>query len=139
MNTLYWTIVISSSLELVLLGLVLVFFVKLRKSEILLSQLERKQQAFVERLDFNSKLEKELVASFATRQQELIKLESKLDERARELYRLLRQTETFCKSPQFLRQTILSGYKRGQSVQDLSVATGMSKDEIELILRQENL
>ncbi len=139
MNTLYWTIVISSSLELVLLGLVLVFFVKLRKSEILLSQLEKKQQAFVERLDFNSKLEKELVASFATRQQELIKLENKLEERATELYRLLQQTETFCKSPQFLRQTILSGYKRGQSVQALSVATGMSKDEIELILRQENL
>ena len=80
-----------------------------------------------------------MVASFATRQQELIKLENKLEERATELYRLLQQTETFCKSPQFLRQTILSGYKRGQSVQALSVATGMSKDEIELILRQENL
>ena len=139
MNILYWIIIVLSAVELLLLGLVLVFFLKLRKSEILLSSLEKKQQAFVERLDFNSRLEKELVESFSTRQQELIKLEEKLDERAQELYRLLKQTETFCKSPQFLRQTILSGYKRGQSVQALSLATGMSKDEIELILGQENI
>ena len=68
MNTLYWIIIVSSAIELLLLGLVLVFFLKLRKSEILLSSLEKKQQAFVKRLDFNSRLEKELVESFSTRQ-----------------------------------------------------------------------
>jgi hypothetical protein len=53
--------------------------------------------------------------------------------------RLLEQAETFTKSPQFLRQTILSGSKRGLSVQALAQSTGLSTDEVELILDQSKL
>ena len=56
-----------------------------------------------------------------------------------EMRRLLEQAETFTKSPQFLRQTILSGFKRGHSIQALAQSTGLSEDEVELILDQPKL
>jgi hypothetical protein len=84
----------------------------------------------------NARLENEIIGTFTKRQEELTALEEKLHYRALEMRRLLEQAENFTKSPQFLRQTILSGFKRGQSAEALAQATGLSVDEVELILDQ---
>ncbi len=135
----YWILVSSTLIEVLLLLLAAVFFVKLKKSESLMRALQDRQQEFLRRLDFNAQLEKEIVSSFASRQEELAALEEKLQYRAEEMRRLLEQAETFTKSPQFLRQTILSGFKRGHSIQALAQSTGLSEDEVELILDQPKL
>lgn len=132
----HWILVASTVVELLLMGLALVFYMKLRKSETLVRALQDKQQEFLQKLDFNARLEKEIVETFAKRQEELSLLEDKLYQRATEMRRLLEQAENFTKSPQFLRQTILSGFRRGQSAQALAQATGLSVDEVELILDQ---
>ncbi|KAF5040409.1 hypothetical protein DSECCO2_533820 [anaerobic digester metagenome] len=113
-----------------------IFYVKLKKSELLVRALQDKQQEFLQKLDFNARLEKEIVETFSKRQEELALLEDKLHQRSTEMRRLLEQAENFTKSPQFLRQTILSGFRRGQSAQALAQATGLSVDEVELILDQ---
>lgn len=135
----YWILVSSTLIEVLLLLLAAVFFVKLKKSESLMRALQDRQQEFLRKLDFNAQLEKEIVSSFARRQEELAALEEKLQYRAEEMRRLLEQAETFTKSPQFLRQTILSGFKRGHSIQALAQSTGLSEDEVELILDQPKL
>lgn len=132
----FWILAISTLLELGLLSLAVLFFIKLRKSESLLQTLQDRQHEFLQRLDFNARLENELVNTFAKRQDELAALEEKLQHRALEMRRLLEQADTFTKSPQFLRQTILSGYRRGQSARALAQATGLSVDEVELIIDQ---
>jgi uncharacterized protein HemX len=132
----YWILAISTLLEVALLSLAVIFFIKLKKSENLLQTLQDRQHEFLQRLDFNARLENELVNTFAKRQEELAALEEKLQHRAVEMRRLLEQAENFTKSPQFLRQTILSGFRRGQSVDALAQATGLSVDEIELIIDQ---
>lgn len=132
----YWILAISTLLEVVLLSLAVLFFIKLKKSENLLQTLQDRQHEFLQRLDFNARLENELVNTFAQRQAELAALEEKLRHRAVEMRRLLEQAENFTKSPQFLRQTILSGFRRGQSVEALAQATGLSVDEVELIIDQ---
>lgn len=135
----YWILVSSTLIEVLLLLLAAVFFVKLKKSESLMRALQDRQQEFLRKLDFNAQLKKEIVSSFASRQEELAALEEKLQYRAEEMRRLLEQAETFTKSPQFLRQTILSGFKRGHSIQALAQSTGLSEDEVELILDQPKL
>ena len=132
----YWILVVSTAAEILLMALAIVFYLKLRKSEVLVRSLQTKQQEFLQKLDFNARLEKEIVESFAKRQEELALLEEKLNQRTTEMRRLLEQAENFTKSPQFLRQTILSGFRRGQSAQALAQATGLSVDEVELILDQ---
>jgi uncharacterized protein HemX len=132
----YWILAVSTCVEILLLALALFFFFKLKKSELLVRGLQDRQQEFLNRLDSNARLEKEIVSTFAKRQEELATLEEKLRHRSMELRRLLEQAENFTKSPQFLRQTILSGSKRGQSAQALAQATGLSVDEVELILDQ---
>lgn len=132
----YWILAASTLVEIFLLVLALFFFLKLKKSELLVRGLQDRQQEFLNRLDANTRLEKEIVGTFAKRQEELATLEEKLRHRSVELRRLLEQAENFTKSPQFLRQTILSGFKRGQSAQALAQATGLSVDEVELILDQ---
>ena len=132
----YWILVVSTAAEILLMALAIVFYLKLRKSELLVRSLQTKQQEFLQKLDFNARLEKEIVESFTKRQEELALLEEKLNQRTTEMRRLLEQAENFTKSPQFLRQTILSGFRRGQSAQALAQATGLSVDEVELILDQ---
>lgn len=132
----YWILTASTLAEIVLMVLAFVFFLKLRKSELLVRSLQDKQKEFLQKLDFNARLEKEIVDTFAKRQEELALLEEKLHSRAVEMRRLLEQAENFTKSPQFLRQTILSGIKRGQSPEALAQATGLSVDEVELIIDQ---
>lgn len=132
-----WTIIALSFIELVLLGIVALLFVRLRRSEDLLSRLQVSQKELMEKLSFSEKLEKELVDSFSERQEALARLEQKLRFRSEELKKLLGQAESFSRSPAFLRQTILAGHAKGRSVQDLSRATGLSPDEIEVILEQQ--
>ena len=132
----YWILAASTAVELLLMVLACIFYVKLKKSELLVRALQDKQQEFLQKLDFNARLEKEIVETFAKRLEELALLEDKLHQRSTEMRRLLEQAENFTKSPQFLRQTILSGFRRGQSAQALAQATGLSVDEVELILDQ---
>lgn len=132
----YWVLASSTLVEILLLVLAFFFFLKLKKSELLVRSLQDRQEEFLQRLDMNARLEQEIVGTFAKRQEELVALEEKLHYRAVEMRRLLEQAENFTKSPQFLRQTILSGFRRGQSAQALAQATGLSVDEVELILDQ---
>ena len=132
----YWVLASSTLVEILLLVLAFFFFLKLKKSELLVRSLQDRQEEFLQRLVMNARLEQEIVSTFAKRQEELVALEEKLHYRAVEMRRLLEQAENFTKSPQFLRQTILSGFRRGQSAQALAQATGLSVDEVELILDQ---
>ena len=137
MSYFQWTILFSSIIEVILLVLVLFFFLRLKKSEALLAKLQKKQHEFIEKLSFNAQLEQELVASFNQRQKELLLLEKKLEARARELSKLVKEAEKFTKSPLFLKQVIIAGHRSGQSIEELAKATGLTKDEIELIVDSE--
>ena len=122
--------------ELVLLLLVVLFFSRLRRSEDLLAKLQKNQDALLKKLDFNARLEHELVSSFQSRQAELAELDQKLEARRAELERLVKKAEEYTRSPDFVRQIILNGARRGQSSQALAKATGLALDEVELILAQ---
>lgn len=122
--------------EIVLLGVVIMFFLRLKKSEALLSALQTDQEEFIKRLQFNTQLESELVATFEQRQMSLVTLNEELEQRTAELQKLLNLANEYCKSPQFLRETIINGRKSGKSPVQLAKATGLSLEEIELILDQ---
>ena len=49
---------------------------------------------------------------------------------------LLEQAEAISRSPQFLRELIITGKKKGRTSSQLAKATGLSLDEVELILAQ---
>lgn len=131
-----WILALFSLIEMALLSVVIFFFLRLRKSEVLLSQLQSRQAELLNKLTFNAQLEQELVGTFEKRQAELIKLDSELEERSRTLGRLLRQADELCRSPQFLRQVILSGQTQGKSAEALAKSTGLSVEEVEIILEQ---
>lgn len=125
-----------SVIEIVLLGLVVFFFWRLKKSEALLSALQQKQSELLKRLHFNTELEQELVTSFAKRQDELSILDDKLSERVDELKRLLKRAEEVGRSPRLLREIVITGGREGRSPLELAQTTGLSIDEVELILEQ---
>lgn len=122
--------------EVVLLGIVIVFFLRLKKSETLLSGLQVKQEEFIKRLQFNTQLENELVSTYEQRQMELVTLNNDLEKKAAELKKLIDLANDYCKSPQFMREIILNGRKSGKSPVQLAKATGLSLEEVELILDQ---
>ncbi|SOB57080.1 conserved protein of unknown function [Pseudodesulfovibrio profundus] len=122
--------------EVILLGIVIVFFLRLKKSETLLSGLQVKQEEFIKRLQFNTQLENELVSTFEQRQMELITLNNDLEKKAAELKKLIDLANDYCKSPQFMREIILNGRKSGKSPVQLAKSTGLSLEEVELILDQ---
>lgn len=122
--------------EIVLLGVVIMFFLRLRKSEALLSALQTKQEEFIKRLQFNTQLENELVATFEQRQMSLVKLNEELEQKQRELKKLVDLANDYSKSPQFMREIILNGHKAGKSPVQLAKSTGLSLEEIELIIDQ---
>jgi len=122
--------------EVVLLGVVIMFFLRLKKSETLLSGLQAKQEEFIKRLQFNTQLENELVATFEQRQQELVSLNNEIEDRANELKKLVNQANEYCKSPQFMREIIIKGHRAGKSPLQMAKSTGLSLEEIELILDQ---
>jgi hypothetical protein len=117
--------------------LVLFFFLRLKRSEALLNQLQKNQKDFLEKLKFNATLEQEMVQNFEERQKELLELEKKLKTRSRELHKLLEMADSFVKSPQFVRQTVIKGYRQGKEISELADSSGLSRDEIELILESE--
>lgn len=125
-----------SLFELVLFFLLLSFFRRLRKSEDLLVKLQAGQNSLLAGLEQNAQIEKDLIASFVERQQQLKDLDIKLEERAASLSRLLNQAEAVSRSPQFLRELILSGVRQGKSPLELAKGTGLSLDEVNLILAQ---
>ncbi|SIO38202.1 hypothetical protein [Halodesulfovibrio marinisediminis] len=129
-------LLIISGSELLLLVLLIVFYMRLRKSEALLTSMQAGQESLVAKMHFNAELEQEIVDSFAKRQQELQVLETQLEARAQELRTLLEQAEAVSRSPQFLRELILTGRKKGQTVPQLAKATNLSIDEVELILME---
>lgn len=131
-----WVILLFTAAELALLGSVVFFFLRLRRSEGLMTLLQANQEQLLERLQKNAELERDLVATFAQRQAELRVLDQRLEERATDLRRLLEQAEGILRSPQFLRELILNGHKKGQTPQQIAKAAGLAVDEVELILNQ---
>jgi uncharacterized protein HemX len=134
-----WLLLALSITEILLLLLVVFFFLRLRQSEAVLSKLRAKQEELLNKLRFNAQLEQEIVSSFEQRQNELSHLDQQLEARAADMKRLLKQAEEVCKSPQFLREIVVSGCKRGKSSQELARATGLSLEEVELIIEQAGL
>lgn len=132
----FWLLAAMTVFECALLFLVLSFFRRLRRSEDLLLQLQLGQASLLAGLEENARLEKDLITSFADRQTELKNLDRQLEERAASLNRLLRQAETVSRSPQFLRELILSGARQGKSPLELARGTGLSLDEVNLIIAQ---
>ena len=65
---LYALIMLFSLFELAILGGVLVFYLRLRRSEGLLNALQGNQDSLLARIEMNARLEKEIVATFAQRQ-----------------------------------------------------------------------
>ncbi len=131
-----WIIILVSVVEMALLGVLLMFFLRLRRSEALLNRLQANQAQLLDRLRQNAELEQELVATFAQRQEQLRHLDRRLEERADALRRLLEQAEGISRSPQFLREVILNGHRKGRSLEQIARSTGLSVDEVELILAQ---
>lgn len=131
-----WIIFLFTAMEMALLGAILFFFLRLRRSENLMHNLQANQELLLARLQTNAELERELVATFAQRQAELRTLDQKLEERAEELRRLLGQAEGIVRSPQFLRELILNQHGKGLSARQIAKNAGLSVDEVELILAQ---
>ena len=138
MNTFFLVImiVISSLLELAVLGGIFFFYRRLKKSESLMHLLQDNQNKLLVRIETNARLEKDIVESFTQRQVELQELNTKLEDRATTLRRLLEQAEGIIRSPQFLREIILNGKKKGLSPRQIARNAGLSIDEVELILAQ---
>jgi hypothetical protein len=129
-------IILLTISEVALLGVVIMFFLRLKKSEALLSGIQIKQEEFIKRLQFNTQLENELVATFERRQQELITLNNELEHKVAELKKLVTQADGYCKSPQFMREIILKGHRAGKSPTQLAKSTGLSLEDIDLIIDQ---
>ena len=129
-------IITCSVLELFILAGALVFYMRLKRSQSLLNTLQDNQQSILARLEMNARLEKDIVATFAQRQAELRELDSKLEARATELRRLMEQAEGIARSPQFLREIILNGRRKGLTPRQIARNAGLSVDEVELILAQ---
>lgn len=129
-------LIFFSVTEIILLIAVIIFFMRLRKSEELVTKLQSKQQEFINKLHFNAQLENELMNTFEERQDELAKLDLLLDQKTKKLKKILSQAEEFSRSPQFLRQIIITGHKEGKPVNRLAKATGLSTEEVELIIDQ---
>ena len=129
-------IICCTALEIFLLCGALVFYFRLKNSESLLNTLQDNQQSLLARIEMNARLEREIVATFAQRQAELRELDSKLEGRAAELRKLMEQAEGIARSPQFLREIIFNGRRKGLTSRQIARNAGLSVDEVELILAQ---
>ncbi len=128
-------IILITIAELVLIGLVCSFFIRLKKSETVIQRLQENQEDLLDRVYRNAALEQELVATFSQRQGELAKLIPQVEDRILTLQKLVKQAEGITRSPQFLREVIQNARKKGQSIDQIARNTGLSKDEVELILK----
>ena len=125
-----------SFFEVLLLALLVAFFLRLKRSEALLSALQERQETLLAKLRFNEELERELVATFERRQTELAALEGALSARAAELGKLLTQAEKAVRSPRLLREIVVEGRRAGRTPRELANATGLSLEEVELLLEE---
>ena len=125
--------------ELILIILVLLFFKRLRKSEQALENLQNNQEEVMDRMIRNVSLEQEMVATFIQRQEQLERLNIAMEERIYVLKRLIKQAEEISHSPYLLREIIMSSRKKGHNIDMIAQRTGMARDEIEMILRKENM
>lgn len=123
--------------EAVLFFMLLSFFRRLKRSELLLTQLRNSQEAILDKMKLNAGLEQELVESFAQRQRELVELDASLEDRATALRKLVEQADQVSRSPVFLREVIMDGRRKGKSVAQLVKDTGLASDEVELIISQQ--
>ncbi len=128
-------IVLLTIAEIVLIVLVFMFFLRLKKSEEVVQKLQENQDLLLERVYRNAALEQELVATFSQRQEQLASLIPRVEERIVHMQKLLSQAEGITRSPQFLRELIANSKKKGMSAQQIAAKTGLSKDEVELIMK----
>ena len=131
-----WIIAIVTLAEAGLMVLVFIFFLRLKRSEDLLVRLQANQESVLERIWRNAELEQDLVHSFAERQEQLTMLNLRLEERIETIKRLLEQAEGISRSPQFLREVVLNGQRKGYSAAQIARAAGLTVDEVELIIEQ---
>lgn len=129
-----WIIGVITIAETILIVMVFLFFLRLRRSEAILAQLQSNQEHVLESIYRNAALEQALVDSFSQRQEQLIILNKGLEERIRILQKLIDQAANISRSPQFLREVILAGKKKGQTPVQIARSTGLAVDEVELIL-----
>jgi uncharacterized protein HemX len=132
----YLSFLTLTLIEIALFVALLRFFRRLQKSERLLTELQANQENILDKLALNAGLEQELMQSFTQRQRELMNLDVLLEEKTENLRKLLEQAEGVLRSPQFLREIIINGSRQGQSPVQLAKGTGLSVDEVELILSQ---
>ena len=130
----FWALILASLTEVLLLVGLIVFFLRLRRSEATLNTLQANQEKLLTQLHVNAELEQELMDSFARRQAELQALDRKLEERVTALKSLLMEADGVNRSPQLLREIIVAGSRSGKSLQELARSTNLSIDEIRLIL-----
>ena len=130
----FWVLILASLTEVLLLVGLIVFFLRLRRSEATLNTLQANQEKLLTQLHVNAELEQELMDSFARRQAELQALDRKLEERVDSLKALLMEADGVNRSPQLLREIIVAGSRSGKSLQELARSTNLSIDEIRLIL-----
>jgi uncharacterized protein HemX len=123
-------------MEFFLFVLIWRFFRRLKQSETLLAELQNSQSELLAKLQMNATLESELMQSFRQRQSELARLDRLLEERAHTLKALVEQAGEVSRSPQLLREIIINGSRNGHSLGELAKRTGLSVDEVELILAQ---
>jgi hypothetical protein len=131
-----WIILLATLAESVLVLLVFAFFVRLRRSETLISGLQANQEKVLERIYRNAEIEQDLVESFSQRQEQLRILNQRMEERAGQLQRLIGQAEGIARSPHFLREIILNGRRKGLSVAEIAKTAGLAEDEVSLILNR---
>ena len=134
-----YLLVLSTIIEVFLLTTIIFIFYRLKKSEDFMFRLKQSQKEVLDKLTFNEQIEKELVKSFEERQRQLALLDSKLEKKLSEAREVLKQLEEASNSPKVLKEIIVKGYKKGQSLESLARRTGLSIEEIEWILEQENI
>ena len=130
----FWALILASLTEVLLLVGLIIFFLRLRRSEATLTTLQANQEKLLTHVHVNAELEQELMDSFARRQAELQALDRKLEERVIALKSLLMEADGVNRSPQLLREIIVAGSRSGKSLQELARSTNLSIDEIRLIL-----
>lgn len=132
----YLLFTLITIIELLLFFLIWRFFRRLKQSEALLADLRNGQSQLLAKIEMNAHLESELMQSFKQRQMELSRLDMQLEERVNTLKALVEQAGEVSRSPQLLREIIINGNRKGYSLGQLAKSTGLSVDEVELILAQ---
>lgn len=134
MSALFWMLIVLSFLEILLLGVVVSLFSRLKRSEEAVAEIQRRHKELQDKIGFNARMEQELVASFAERQRELVNVAEEMELREVQLKKLLRQADELLRSPHTLRKLIQEGRQQGRSLDDLARALGLTVDEVEILL-----